>query len=119
MIRTRRTKAGGGDTMRLYAWIAAALLAGSWLFGLEYFYPVCWWAWLASIAAAVGLFLAESPRACNQGSGGDRLPSPAANPPPPRVCRGALAAAGDLDCRLALSDAAAVVGHRPGVPVAA
>ena len=41
--------------MRLSAWLAAALLAVSWLFGLEYYYPVCPWAWLASIAAAVVL----------------------------------------------------------------
>jgi hypothetical protein len=34
-------------------WIGTALLAGSWLFGLDYFYPADPWAWLAAIAAAV------------------------------------------------------------------
>jgi hypothetical protein len=37
----------------LHYWIAAALLAGSWLFGLDYFYPAVFWAWLASVASAV------------------------------------------------------------------
>ena len=36
-------------------WIGTALLAGSWLFGLDYFYPANPWAWLAAIAAAVVL----------------------------------------------------------------
>ena len=34
-------------------WIAAALLAGSWLLGLNYFYPINPWAWSAVVAAAV------------------------------------------------------------------
>ena len=37
-------------TMRL--WIGTALLAGSWLLGLDYFYPANPWGWIAVIAAA-------------------------------------------------------------------
>ncbi len=36
-------------------WIGTALLAGSWLLGLDYFYPANPWAWLAAVAAAVVL----------------------------------------------------------------
>ena len=36
-------------------WIAVALLAGSWLLGLDYFYPAITWAWLAAVGAAVVL----------------------------------------------------------------
>ena len=36
-------------------WIGTALLAGSWLLGLNYFYPANPWAWLAVVAAAVVL----------------------------------------------------------------
>jgi hypothetical protein len=39
----------------IQAWIGAALLAGSWLLGLDYFYPASPWAWLAAVAAAVVL----------------------------------------------------------------
>jgi len=40
--------------MRL--WIGTALLAGSWLLGLNYFYPPSPWAWFATVVAAVVLF---------------------------------------------------------------
>ena len=33
-------------------WIGTALLAGSWLLGLDYFYPASPWGWLATVAAA-------------------------------------------------------------------
>ena len=36
-------------------WIGTALLAGSWLLGLDYFYPANPWAWSAIVAAAVAL----------------------------------------------------------------
>ncbi len=36
-------------------WIGIALLAGSWLFGLDYFYPANVWAWLAAVIAGVVL----------------------------------------------------------------
>ncbi len=36
-------------------WIATALLAGSWLFGLDYFYPANPCAWLAAIVVGVVL----------------------------------------------------------------
>ena len=36
-------------------WIGTALLAGSWLLGLDYFYPASPWAWLAVVVAAVVL----------------------------------------------------------------
>lgn len=36
-------------------WIGIALLAGSWLFGLDYFYPASLWAWFVSVTAAVVL----------------------------------------------------------------
>ena len=39
----------------IQAWIGAALLAGSWLLGLDYFYPASPWAWLATVVAAVVL----------------------------------------------------------------
>ncbi len=39
----------------IQAWIGVALLAGSWLLGLEYFYPASPWAWLAAVGAAVVL----------------------------------------------------------------
>ena len=39
----------------IQAWIGVALLAGSWLLGLDYFYPASPWAWLAAVAAAVVL----------------------------------------------------------------
>ncbi|MEN6367098.1 MAG: DUF4350 domain-containing protein [Thermoguttaceae bacterium] len=41
-------------------WIGTALLAGSWLFGLDYFYPANPWVWFASLAAAVAL-LSQKP----------------------------------------------------------
>ena len=44
----------GKGTM-IQAWIGVALLAGSWLLGLEYFYPASPWAWLAGIVAAIVL----------------------------------------------------------------
>jgi len=31
------------------AWIGVALLAGSWLFGLDYYYPASGWAWIATL----------------------------------------------------------------------
>jgi hypothetical protein len=37
-------------------WMGTALLAGSWLLGVNYFSPVSPWAWLAAVAAAVVLF---------------------------------------------------------------
>jgi hypothetical protein len=37
-------------------WIGTALLAGSWLLGLDYFYPANPWAWFAAVVAAVVLF---------------------------------------------------------------
>ena len=43
-------------------WIAVALLAGSWLMGLDYFYPASPWAWVATVATAVAL-LGRSDRA--------------------------------------------------------
>ncbi len=36
-------------------WIGTALLAGSWLLGLNYFYPVNLWAWAAALVAGVVL----------------------------------------------------------------
>jgi hypothetical protein len=44
-------------------WIGTALLAGSWLLGLDYFYPANPWAALAAVAAAVVLLgkTGESP----------------------------------------------------------
>jgi hypothetical protein len=39
----------------IQAWIGVALLAGSWLLGLDYFYPASPWAWLVSVAVAVVL----------------------------------------------------------------
>ena len=39
--------------MNIRFWIGTALLAGSWLLGLNNFYPVNPWAWSAVIAAAV------------------------------------------------------------------
>ena len=36
-------------------WIGTALLAGSWLLGLGYFYPANPWAWLATVLAAIVL----------------------------------------------------------------
>ena len=41
--------------MNFRFWIATALLAGSWLLGLNYFYPASPWAWAAVVAAAVVL----------------------------------------------------------------
>ena len=43
----------------LRLWIGTALLAGSWLLGLNYFYPASPWAWLAAVAAAVVLLSIE------------------------------------------------------------
>lgn len=43
------------DSMMRY-WIGTALLAGSWLFGLEYFTPANPYAWLAAVVVAVLLF---------------------------------------------------------------
>ncbi|MHB0957036.1 MAG: hypothetical protein ACYC0X_13945 [Pirellulaceae bacterium] len=42
------------------AWLATALLASSWLFGLGYFDPVSWVAWLCALMAAV-LLLGGTP----------------------------------------------------------
>jgi hypothetical protein len=39
----------------LYLWVGAALLAGSWLLGLGYFYPASSWAWLVVVSAAVAV----------------------------------------------------------------
>ena len=36
----------------LRSWIAVAVLAGSWMFGLEYFYPADYAVWAAALAAA-------------------------------------------------------------------
>lgn len=56
-------------------WIGTALLAGSWLFGLEYFYPASHWAWLVTVAAAVVL-LSICPQIADSGplSGHRRAP---------------------------------------------
>ena len=35
------------------SWIGIALLAGSWLLGLDYFYPANPYAWLAAVTAGV------------------------------------------------------------------
>jgi len=46
------------------AWIAVALLAGSWMFGLEYFHPANPWIWMALVAGAsmlLGGFLKQLP----------------------------------------------------------
>ncbi len=37
------------------AWIAVALLAGSWMFGLDYFYPANPWIWAALVAGSAVL----------------------------------------------------------------
>jgi len=42
-------------------WIGIALLAGSWLFGLGYFYPPNAWAWLAAVATGVVLLSYKKP----------------------------------------------------------
>ena len=49
-------------------WIGTALLAGSWLLGLDYFYPASPWAWLALVAAAVVLLgqAVDKPLAASQ-----------------------------------------------------
>ncbi len=48
-------------------WIGTALLAGSWLLGLNYFYPANPYAWLAAVAAGVVLLgNAEQPLAASQ-----------------------------------------------------
>ena len=39
----------------MQVWIGTALLAGSWLFGLNYFSPASPWAWLAAVVVAVWL----------------------------------------------------------------
>lgn len=44
-------------------WIGTALLAGSWLLGLDYFYPANPCAWLAAVAAAVLLLGRDKPLA--------------------------------------------------------
>ena len=51
-------------------WIGTALLAGSWLLGLDYFYAANPWAWLLVVAAAVVLLgrVAERPLAVSQAS---------------------------------------------------
>jgi hypothetical protein len=69
--------------MTLSTWIATALLAVSWLFGLEYYYPVRPWAWLAGIGAAVALLAASAPRRFNGGSVSGKSDL-AAGPPPRR-----------------------------------
>ena len=46
--------------MNIRFWIATALLAASWLFGLGYFYPAEYGAWMASIIAAVLLMGRDS-----------------------------------------------------------
>ncbi|MBU4399943.1 MAG: hypothetical protein KKE86_11485, partial [Planctomycetes bacterium] len=45
--------------MNIRFWIGTALLAGSWLLGLNFFHPVNPWAWSAVVAAAV-LLLGKS-----------------------------------------------------------
>ena len=37
------------------AWIAIALLAGSWMFGLDYFYPANPWIWTALVIGGTAL----------------------------------------------------------------
>ena len=37
------------------AWIAVALLAGSWTFGMDYFYPANPWIWMALVVGAIVL----------------------------------------------------------------
>ncbi len=43
-------------------WIAVALLAASWLLGLDYFYPANPYAWFTAVAVAVALMARESSR---------------------------------------------------------
>jgi len=47
-------------------WIGTALLAGSWLLGLSYFYPANPYAWLAAVAASVVLLGNTKPLAASQ-----------------------------------------------------
>ena len=43
-------------------WLAVALLAGSWLFGLEYYYAAQPWVWMGAVAAGVALLTLHSLR---------------------------------------------------------
>ena len=59
---------GGGIVVRI--WLATALLACSWLFGLGYFDPVSWVAWVCALAAAVlllGVTSVRFPRRVDRG----------------------------------------------------
>ncbi len=52
------------------AWIAVALLAGSWMFGLDYFYPANPWIWAALVTGATLLLGGSFKRsACRSGLG--------------------------------------------------
>ena len=79
----------------IQAWIGVALLAGSWLLGLEYFYPASPWAWLATVVAAVVL-LGKTPTSRL------RLRSPARKPRPDSF------AAGRVPCVVALPGGSAI-----------
>src|SRR5665648_104695 len=46
-------------------WIGTALLAGSWLLGLNYFFPANPYAWFATVAAAVVLLGNSKPLAAS------------------------------------------------------
>ena len=77
-------------------WIGTALLAGSWLLGLDYFYPANPWAWLAAVAAAVVLL------------GKTSKPLVGFAAPPAIRSLLLLAAAGRVVCPVALSGGPAV-----------
>ena len=56
-----------GNHRMIRFWIGTALLAGSWLLGLDYFYPANPYAWLAAVAAGVVLLgNASKPLAASQ-----------------------------------------------------
>jgi hypothetical protein len=52
----------------LRSWVGVALLAGSWMMGLNYFYPANPWAWFATVAVAVVMLSAGSARGCCRGT---------------------------------------------------